>query len=54
MDTGIGISKQQNDLLFRAFNQVDNSTTRKFAGMGLGLSISKSVTELLSGKMEVI
>ncbi|MCJ8313148.1 MAG: hypothetical protein HRU38_13590 [Saccharospirillaceae bacterium] len=54
MDTGIGTSKQKYDLLFRAFNQVDNSTTIKFDGTGLGLSKSKSLTELLSEKMGVI
>jgi PAS domain S-box-containing protein len=46
-DTGIGISESQREKLFSAFSQADSSTTRKFGGTGLGLTIS----EMIAGKM---
>ncbi len=49
IDTGIGISDKQKISLFQAFNQLDNSTTRKYGGSGLGLSISKQLIELMDG-----
>ncbi|MCJ8314112.1 MAG: substrate-binding domain-containing protein [Saccharospirillaceae bacterium] len=53
IDTGIGISKENINELFGAFNQADSSITRKFGGSGLGLSISKSLSELLGGDIGV-
>ncbi|HEX2979120.1 MAG TPA: ATP-binding protein, partial [Anaerolineaceae bacterium] len=52
-DTGIGIPKDRRDRLFKAFSQVDASTTRKYGGTGLGLIISKRLTEMMGGSMWV-
>jgi PAS domain S-box-containing protein len=52
-DTGIGILPEHIKLLFNPFVQADNSTTRKFGGSGLGLSIVKKLVELMGGKIEV-
>ncbi|NBD39002.1 MAG: response regulator [Verrucomicrobia bacterium] len=52
-DTGIGISKNRQNRLFKSFSQLDSSTTRKFGGTGLGLAITKRLTTALGGSIEV-
>lgn len=52
-DTGIGMSKEQVDKVFDAFTQADNSTTRKYGGTGLGLTITKRFCEMMGGSISV-
>ncbi len=52
-DTGIGISPEQQEIIFEPFRQIDGSETRQFLGTGLGLSITMHFTELLGGKIKL-
>jgi CheY-like chemotaxis protein len=52
-DTGIGISRDKIGKIFESFTQADSSTTRRFGGTGLGLTISKSLAELMLGNLTV-
>ena len=50
-DSGIGISKSEQEIIFDRFKQADDTTTRNYGGSGLGLSISKGLVELLGGRI---
>ncbi|GHT45938.1 hypothetical protein FACS189454_06260 [Planctomycetales bacterium] len=52
-DTGIGISEQKLDEIFAVFNQADNSATRKYGGVGIGLTVTREIVELMGGKINV-
>lgn len=54
VDSGIGLNKEQINRIFCAFIQADSSTTRKYGGTGLGLSLSRRLAQMLGGSLEVI
>lgn len=53
VDSGIGISAEQQSRLFNSFEQAESSTARRFGGTGLGLAISKSIVEMMNGRIWV-
>ena len=52
-DTGIGIPKEKVDHIFESFTQADSTTTRKYGGTGLGLTIARNLAEMMDGSLEV-
>lgn len=54
VDTGIGITAEQECRLFKPFGQADSTTTRKFGGTGLGLVLSRRISEALGGKLDFV
>lgn len=54
VDTGIGMTPEQQDRLFQPFSQADSSTMRQFGGTGLGLTISRRMAKMLEGDVEIV
>lgn len=52
-DTGIGMTKEEQDKIFKSFTQADASITRRYGGTGLGLTITKQLIELMSGNIRL-
>ncbi len=52
-DTGIGMTEEEMSRLFTAFSQADDSTTRRYGGIGMGLAISRNLVELMGGTLQV-
>jgi signal transduction histidine kinase len=52
-DTGVGISKKYQEVIFERFRQADDSLSRNYGGAGLGLAISRGLIELMGGKIWV-
>ncbi len=50
-DTGIGMTKEQLDMVFQPFTQADTSTTRKYGGTGLGLTVNREIARLMGGEV---
>ena len=53
VDTGIGIEENKIDSIFEPFHQGDSSSVRSFAGLGLGLTVARRMTELIGGKLDI-
>ncbi len=53
IDTGIGIAEDKQTVIFESFSQADSSTTRKYGGTGLGLTISARLVAMMGGKLQV-
>lgn len=53
VDTGIGLSQSDQQIIFEEFRQVDGTTTRKYGGTGLGLTICRKIAEMLNGTLSV-